>query len=109
MFKRLFFIIAPVVFLVFYFGTVELVKNVTTDFAQPTQTRVEQYVTSNISELSPQKAVLGGTFYVTKILVGNKSGLVYYEDGHIALTADFSFIVAGDDIEILSFRIRSAK
>lgn len=48
----------------------------------------EKYLKNNISQLSPKKAVLGGTFYITKIVwQPNRVALVYYEDGHIALTA----------------------
>lgn len=53
---------------------------------------VEDYVRANISALSPQKEVLGGTFYVTEISVGEDGvGEVHYEDGHIALVADFTW------------------
>ena len=45
---------------------------------------IESYVSQNISELSPEKAVLGGTFYVTEIQVADGKGTVEYEDGHIA-------------------------
>ena len=52
---------------------------------------VESYVSQNISELSPIKEVLGGKFYVTQVEVLNGRGVVSYEDGHIAYTADFSY------------------
>ncbi len=53
---------------------------------------VEEYVKQNISTLSPEKEVLGGTFYVTEISVGEDgTGEVHYEDGHIALVADFTW------------------
>ncbi len=53
---------------------------------------VEEYVRQNISTLSPEPAVLGGTFYVTEISVGDDgTGVVHYEDGHIALVADFTW------------------
>lgn len=53
---------------------------------------VEEYVRQNISSLSPEKEVLGGTFYVTEISVGEDgTGVVHYEDGHIALVADFTW------------------
>lgn len=48
----------------------------------------EKYIKTNITKLSPEKAVLGGTFYVTKIIwQPNRVALVSYEDGHIAFTA----------------------
>jgi|GEM_PF-1533392 len=52
---------------------------------------VEAYVTAHISELSPEKEVLGGTFYVTNVMVEDGTGTVWYEDGHIALIADFTY------------------
>lgn len=70
---------------------------------------IESYVTQNISLLSPEKEVLGGTFYVTKIEVEpeEKKGYVEYEDGHVAFAADFTY--TADDVEgitITSFVIR---
>lgn len=52
---------------------------------------VESYVSQNISELSPEKEVLGGKFYVTDIQVADGKGVVSYEDGHVAFTADFTY------------------
>lgn len=54
---------------------------------------VEAYVTQNISELSPIKETMGGTFYVTEIEVepGERKGTVKYEDGHMAYEADFTY------------------
>ena len=73
---------------------------------------IESYVTLNISTLSPESAVLGGTFHVTNISVSNKgagegTGVVSYEDGHIALTADFAYSISDrTGITITSFKIR---
>ena len=68
---------------------------------QPTQaqreTAVEEHIKENISALSPEAEVLGGTFYVTEIrFTGNNSGVVEYEDGHIALVADFTYSFGAD-------------
>ncbi len=54
---------------------------------------VEWYVTQNISALSPIKASMGGTFYVTEINVdpATRTGHVTYEDGHMAYEADFTY------------------
>jgi len=53
---------------------------------------VEKYLIENISNISPQKEVLGGKFYITKInWLENNSGTVEYEDGHIALKASFDY------------------
>lgn len=59
-----------------------------------TETKVEEYIKENISKISPTKGVLGGKFYITKVTFnGVGSGKVEYEDGHIALKADFSYII----------------
>ncbi len=52
---------------------------------------IEDYVRSNISKLSSEKEVLGGTFYVTEIEAQDGAGAVSYEDGHNAFTADFTY------------------
>lgn len=52
---------------------------------------VEEYVRKNISTLSTEPEVLGGTFYVTNFEANNGSGVVSYEDGHNAYTADFTY------------------
>lgn len=68
---------------------------------------VESYVTQNISELSPVKEVLGGKFYVTDIAAADGRGTVAYEDGHIALVADFTYEIYSDvGIRIMSFTVR---
>jgi hypothetical protein len=64
------------------------------------------YIEENINTLSPEEAVLGGSFYVTKIRFLNKnSAFVSYEDGHIALDAVVNFYLNDDKIEITSFEI----
>jgi len=68
---------------------------------------VKSYVSQNISVLSPEKAVLGGTFYVTEIQASGGEGFVRYEDGHIALAADFTYTVSrAGDVEVTSFTVR---
>ena len=67
---------------------------------------IETYVRQNISQLSPEPAVLGGTFYVTDIQTDGDSGMVSYEDGHIALTADFTYLIDKYGITVTSFEIR---
>lgn len=69
-----------------------------------TSLTIEQYVTDNISTLSPETEVLGGTFYVTSIEAANGAGAVSYEDGHNAYTADF--IYTSDPLSVTSFVIR---
>lgn len=68
---------------------------------------IESYVRNSISALSPVKEVLGGTFYVTEIETDNGVGVVHYEDGHIALIADFTYEVdASGKPSITSFKVR---
>jgi hypothetical protein len=65
---------------------------------------IETYVRQNISALSPEPEVLGGTFYVTKIEAANGRGEVEYEDGHNAFKADFTYTIDPDrGITITSF------
>jgi hypothetical protein len=68
---------------------------------------IEDYIKQNIRELSKEKEVLGGTFYVTKIDVNDNSGTVYYEDGHNAFVADFTYTMdEREGIKIPTFVIR---
>jgi len=68
---------------------------------------VENYVKENISVLSPTKEVLGGKFFVTKILfIDEDSGEVEYEDGHILLKSSFDYNIDKDGkVEVLDFNI----
>ena len=77
-----------------------------------TELAVEKYLKENISNISPEKEVLGGKFYITKIdWIGNNSGIVEYEDGHILLKASFDFDIQADNqkgnysIIIMNFKI----
>lgn len=56
---------------------------------------VEDYVRSNIAKLSPEPAVLGGTWYVVDLSIDTDgdTGVVTYEDGHIQSVADFTYRV----------------
>ena len=69
---------------------------------------VDEYIRANISELSPESEVLGGTFYVTNITFSDLwEGEVQYEDGHIALTADFIYAIDEStevQVELLNVR-----
>lgn len=66
----------------------------------------EAYVRSHISELSPEPAVLGGTFFVTDIAWReDDTALVTYEDGHILLTARAEFAQGDDGVTVSSFAI----
>ncbi len=62
------------------------------------QNLVVKYLENNISELSPEKEVLGGKFYLTSIdFVSDNQAVATYEDGHIALTANIIFSVKQND------------
>ena len=68
---------------------------------------IKDYIKRNISDLSPIKAVLGGTFYVTNVEIHNGRGFVNYEDGHNAFVADFKYTSdPTNGIEINSFVLR---
>lgn len=52
----------------------------------------EAFLRLNLSELSPEKEVLGGTFYLTSLAwINDHEAVIDYEDGHIALRAQVSF------------------
>lgn len=69
----------------------------------------ETYLRANINELSPEPAVLGGTFYVTSITwQPDGAAMVEYEDGHIAFSADVVMARNANlpsNIEVVSFNI----
>jgi hypothetical protein len=68
---------------------------------------IESYVRAHISELSPTKEQVGGTFQVTGIEAHGGSGTVSYEDGHNAYTADFTYHVTQEGQPVVdSFIIR---
>jgi hypothetical protein len=72
------------------------------------QNQVGDYIRENINELSPQEAVLGGTFYINSIrFSGPNTCIVDYEDGHIAFTAEVEFSVpAANEVVVLSFELK---
>ncbi len=82
-------------------------KESDTQASPSAKNKVEEYIKNNISELSPEDAVLGGTFHVTSInFVGPDTCMVDYEDGHIALTAEAEFeIDQQGKVEINSFEL----
>ncbi len=69
------------------------------------------YIRAHVSELSPEKEVLGGKFYITNIVFENSgNALVDYEDGHIALRAHVSFMVdGGKNVEVLEWKMIPVK
>lgn len=71
------------------------------------QEMLREYLNKEISKISPQKEVLGGKFYITKLeLIDNDSVLIEYEDGHIALQASFDFAIKDGKISISNFKIK---
>ncbi|OGC88584.1 hypothetical protein A2419_02875 [Candidatus Adlerbacteria bacterium RIFOXYC1_FULL_48_26] len=84
-------------------------RSVPTDVPQSGRSMdIESYVRSRISDLSPTKEQLGGTFYVTEIESHGGAGTVQYEDGHNAYTADFTYRITREGQPIVdSFVIRS--
>ncbi len=68
--------------------------------------KTADYIKEHISELSPEKEILGGKFYVTEIHFNDHIGIVKYEDGHIALEAEFHFTIDPfGRIKITDFKI----
>lgn len=60
------------------------------DYTAQDRELFDSFLRENISAISPEPEVLGGTFYVTEIDWENeREGIVSYEDGHIALRASF--------------------
>lgn len=69
-------------------------ENEVTDinYTENDQELFNNFLRDNISAISPEPEVLGGTFYVTDINWENeREGVVSYEDGHIAFEAMFGF------------------
>lgn len=65
------------------------------------------YMSEHIERLSSAKAVLGGKFYVTNIEAHGGAGTVWYEDGHVAHVADFTYSFDEEGIvSVDSFKVR---
>lgn len=71
------------------------------------QENIIRYVSENISQLSPEKEVLGGKFYINSIdFLSSASLIVFYEDGHNSFLAEVQFEYNDpENIEILNFKI----
>jgi len=71
-----------------------------------TKNIVKKYIKENISNLSIEKEVLGGNFYVTQIKFLNPDiVIINYEDGHIALEAKANFKIEDEKVEIINFKL----
>ena len=68
---------------------------------------VEKYIRENIKTITPEKAVLGGSWYVTSIEINpsKKTGLVAYEDGHIAGKISFSYLRDGEKVTLSDTKV----
>jgi len=70
------------------------------------QSQVEDYLKEHISELSPEKEVLGGKFYITEFkFIDDQQVNIDYEDGHITLSASVLFTVDGEEVTIQRFSL----
>ncbi len=70
------------------------------------QQAVFNYLQDNISEISPEKEVLGGRFYLTSIdFLNEEEAVIEYEDGHIAFSANIKFEYTAEKITINKFEI----
>ncbi len=76
-----------------YQGEIPRAGNGVIDAISPTDRThsIKNTVRQNITRLSPREPVLGGTFFVTDIRIIGTNGTVWYEDGHHAYVADFSY------------------
>jgi cell division protein FtsL len=76
------------------------------DVSPEEQGALSTYLENNISELSPEEAVLGGTFYVADVSFPEDNlAIVNYEDGHIALTAKVNYNYDNEEVTINSFEL----
>jgi hypothetical protein len=68
------------------FAMLAILTACTADVNGANHARAETYIRSNISQLSPRTAPVGGTFQVSDIQwLDDDTALVTYEDGHIQL------------------------
>lgn len=71
----------------------------------PNNELLRQYLNGHLNELSSVKPVLGGKFYVTDLQVTNsKSGIVWYEDGHIAGRGYFNYAITDGSVYVSNFQ-----
>jgi hypothetical protein len=85
-------------------------NNATTTEPSGRSMTLEDYLKLNISELSSQAGtpeVFGGKFFVTDIKAAEGAGLVSYEDGHNAYSANFTYSIDGKGfITVTSFDVK---
>lgn len=63
---------------------------------------VEKYIRENIKNIAPEKAVLGGSWYITSVDVNPsmKTGDMTYEDGHIQGKSSFNYVRNDKEVSI---------
>lgn len=68
---------------------------------------ISEYFAKNISELSPEKEVLGGKFYINSLdFIDENNLIIEYEDGHIGFIARVNFqYLSPENININNFNI----
>jgi len=67
---------------------------------------LRNYLRDNLSAISPEKEVLGGKFYVSKLeITGPGKARVEYEDGHNAFSAQFDYSITNDTVKVSNFRL----
>lgn len=87
-----------------------IAQSIRIDLREEVDTNIEMYISQNISELSPIKEELGGSFFVTDVQAKDGKGVVEYEDGHNPYVATFTYeINSSGDIVITSFEIKDTK
>lgn len=100
------FLLLVIAMIMFSTGCTKKIDEKPAEISLETQNIVKEYVKENISDLSPEKAVLGGSFYVTKIDFENPDLiLIEYEDGHIALKAKANFTLENKQTQINNFQL----
>lgn len=62
----------------------------------PEKASIEEYVTANIINLSPEKPQEGAAFTITSISTTGESGTVTYGDGLSTYIADFTYAIDPD-------------
>jgi len=67
---------------------------------------VEKYIRLNINTITPQKPVLGGLFYITRVNINPsiKTGTMTYEDGHFQSKASFNYLRNNEEVSISSVK-----
>ncbi len=89
----------------------DIISEVSSVVSEEKQKVVEAYIKENISTLSPEKEVLGGKFYTTRLVFEKNNTLhVEYEDGHNAYVAMVHFALEeNNQVKILDWTIVSPK